>query len=142
MRIVAHRGDTGGVEMELVVVDKDGRYFVYFKPVGAAGVQPNAPHFVVAHDRTYGDLQGNMEYFRNAFEEFVCPDFADREELKTLRGEYENLKRRQISEQEIEALHADRKELEIFRAEERERAQMKARQAVLDTPRDKRSKGA
>ncbi len=46
-----------------------------------------------------------------------------------------------VSEQELEALRADRKELELYRAEERDRAQMKARLAVLDTPRDKRPKG-
>ena len=60
--------------------------------------------------------------------------------MKDLRAEYEKLKRSQISEQELEALRADSKELQIFRAEERERAQLKTRQAVLDTPRDQRGK--
>ncbi len=139
MRIVKQHGDAGGVEMELAVVDKDGQYFVYFKPVGAAKVQLNAPHFVVGPGREYGDLQANMMYFRDAFDEFVCPDFADGEELKALRTEYQNLKRNQISD--LEALRADRAELELYRAEERERAQLKTRQAVLDTPRDQRGKG-
>ena len=124
--------------MELVVVNEGDRYFVYFKPVGAARVQLNAPHFVVGPGRTYGDLQANMEYFRDAFDEFVCPDFANHEELKALRAEYENLKRSQISAQELEALRADRKELELYRAEEGERAQLKARLIHLDTPHDKR----
>lgn len=138
MKIVSRRGGPGGGAMELVVVDEGDRYFVYFSPVGAARVQPNAPHFVVARDRSYGDLKAKMEYFRNAFDEFVCPDFAGHEELKALRAECDNLKCSQVSEQELEDLRA---ELELYRAEERERAQMKARQAVLDTPRDKRPKG-
>ncbi len=142
MRIVNHRGGPGGAEMELVVANEGEQYFVYFKPVGAAKVQVNAPHFVVGRGRTYGDLQANLEYFRNAFDEFVCPDFSGHEELKTLRAEYQNLKSRQISDQELEALRADRLELEFYREEERERAKLKARQAVLDTPRDQRGKGA
>ena len=142
MRIVSQRGALGGAEMDLAVVNEGAQYFVYFKPVGAARVQPNAPHFVVGRGRTYGDLQANMEYFRDAFDEFVCPDFADHEELKALRAEHENLKRNQTTEQEVKDLRADRLELEFYREEERERAKLKARQAVLDTPRDQRPKGA
>ena len=49
--------------------------------------------------------------------------------------------RSQPAAQELEGLRADRAELEIFWAEERERAQLKDRQAVLDTPRNKRCSG-
>lgn len=134
MKIVKQRGDAGGGAMELVVVDEGDRYFVYFSPVGAARVQPNAPHFVVARDRSYGDLKAKMEYFKNAFDEFVCPDFAGHEELKALRAEYDNLKRSQVSDQELEALRADRAELERMRLEERETTQLKARLVELLTP--------
>ena len=141
MRIVKQRGAAGGAEMELAVVQTEGQIFVYFSPAGATRVQLSGLHFVAAPGTHYGNVVGSVDNLRGAFSEFVCPDFADREELKELRAEYENLKRRQITEQELEALRADRKELEIFRAEERERAQLKARQAVLETPRDKRPKG-
>ncbi len=141
MRIVGQRGAAGGVEMELAVVEKDGQIFVYFSPAGATRVQLTGPHFVAAPSVPYGVVAGYIDTLRNLFSEFVSPDFADREELKTLRAEYDRLKARQISDQELEALRADRAELGLYRAEERERAQMKARLAVLDTPRDKRPKG-
>ena len=141
MRIVNRRGAMGGVERDLAVVNVEGQTRVYFSPVGATQVQLSGPHFVAQPGATYGDVAANVDALRNAFSEFVCPDFANHEELKALRAEYADLKRSQISKEELEALRADRAELGLCRAEERERAQIKARQAVLDTPRDKRSKG-
>ena len=141
MRIVNQRGAVGGVERELAVVQVEGQTRVYFSPVGATKVQLSGPHFVAHTGTIYGDVAANVDALRNAFSEFVCPDFANHEELQTLRTEYDRLKASQTSEQEIKALRADRVELEFYREEERERAKLKARQAVLDTPRDKRPKG-
>lgn len=141
MRIVSRRGQSGGVERELAVVQVEGQTLVYFSPAGTTEVKLSGPHFVAQPGATYGDVAANVSALRNAFSEFVCPDFADYEELEALRAECKNLKRGQISDQEIETLRADRKELELYRAEERERGQLNARQAVLDTPRDKRPKG-
>ena len=141
MRIVNRRGAMGGVEKELAVVQNDDGTFVYFKPVGATKVKLSGPHFVAQSGTIYGDVVANVDALRNAFSEFVCPDFAGCEELKELRAEYADLKRSQISKEELEALRADRAELGFYRAEERDRAQMKARLAVLDTPRDQRPKG-
>ncbi len=141
MRIVNQRGAMGGVERELAVVQVEGQTRVYFSPVGATKVQLSGPHFVAVPGTIFGDVAANVDALRNAFSEFVCPDFAGCEELKELRAEYADLKRSQISKEELEALRADRAELELYRAEERERAQMKARLAVLDMPRDKRPKG-
>ncbi len=140
MRIVNRRGAMGGVERELAVVQVEGQTLVYFSPVGATRVQLTGPHFVAQAGATYGDLAANVSALRNAFSEFVSPDFANHEELKALRTEYADLKRSQISKEELEALRADRAELELYRAEERERVQLKIREAVLDTPRDQRDK--
>ena len=142
MRIVSQRGALGGVERELAVVQVDGQTLVYFSPVGATTVQLSGPHFVAAPGTIYGDVAASVDTLRNAFSEFVCPDFANHEEFQTLRAEYARLKASQISEQEIEALRADREELKIYQAEGRDRAQLKARLATLDTPRDQRPKGA
>ena len=141
MRIVSHRGAAGGVEREWAVVQVEGQTLVYFSPAGATRVQLSGPHFVAAPGTHYGQLVGSVDALRNSFSEFVCPDFANHEELKTLRAEYDRLKANQISEQELKDLRADRAELAFYREEERERAKLKARQAVLDTPRDKRPKG-
>lgn len=141
MRIVSRRGAVGSAEMKLGIVQTDGQNFVYFLPAGAAKAQLNAPHFVIKSGIMYGDLVGHVEFFSGAIAEFVCPDFANHEELKALRIEYDRLKTSQITEQELEALRADRAELELYRADERERVQLKARQTALDTPRDKRPKG-
>ena len=138
MRIVSHRGAPGGVEREFAVVQVEGQTLVYFSPAEATKVQLRGPHFVAAPGTHYGQLVGSMDALRNSFSEFVSPDFADHEELKALRTEYDRLKANQISEQEVKDLQADRKELGIYRAEERERAQLKARLTHLDTPRDKR----
>ena len=142
MRIVNQRGRPGGAEVELAVVQVEGQTLVYFSPAGATRVQLRGPHFVVAPSVPYGLVQSNVDTLRNLFSEFVCPDFADREELKTLRAEYDRLKANQISEQAVKDLRADRLELEFYREEERERAKLKARLVVLDTPRDQRPKGA
>ncbi len=142
MRIVSHRGGPVGAEMELAVVQVEGQTLVYFSPAGATRVQLRGPHFVAAPSVPYGLVQSNVDTLRNLFSEFVCPDFADREEFQTLRTEYARLKSSQISEQEIKDLLADRAELAFYREEERERAKLKARQAVLDMPRDQRGKGA
>lgn len=142
MRIVSQRGALGGVERELAVVQVDGQTLVYFSPVGATTVQLSGPHFVAAPGTIYGDVHSATDTLRNLFSEFVCSDFANHEELKTLRVEYDRLKASQISEQEVKDLRADRAELAFYREEERERAKLKARQAVLDTPRDQRGKGA
>ena len=141
MRIVSKSGDLGGVERELVVVLKDGRNFAYFAPVGANKGQFSGPHFVAHPSIPYGNVVEAVDQIRNMFAEFVCPDFADCEELNELRTALSDLKRSQPSEQELEALREDRVELAFFREEERERAQLKARQAMLDTPRDERPKG-
>ena len=141
MRIVSKSGDLGGVERELVVVQKHGSVFAYFAPAGASEAQLDGPHFVTHPSAHYGNVVVAVDQIRNMFAEFVCPDFADREELNELRTAYADLKRDQPSKQELEALRADRVELAFFREEERERAQLKARQAMLDTPRDERPKG-
>ncbi len=107
MRIVNRRGAPGGVERELAVVQVEGQTLVYFSPAGATEVKLSGPHFVAQSGATYGDLAANVDALRNAFSEFVCPDFANHEELKALRVEYENLKCSQISEQELKALRAD-----------------------------------
>lgn len=141
MRIVNRQGDQGGVEREFAVVHNDGETLVYFSPAGASKVQLNGPHFVVAPSVPYGVAAGNIDLLRNLFTEFVCPDFADSEELKQLRAENAELRRSQPAAQELEGFRADREELELYRAEERERAQLKDRQAVLDTPHNKRAPG-
>lgn len=133
MKIVKQRGDAGGVEGEFVLVLKDNRLFVYFSPVGAVRVPPDAPHFVVETAAAYGDVEGHIDVLKHLFVEFVCPDFADGEELKELRAKYENLKRRRGSDQELEALRADRAELERMRLEERETAELKDRLVELLT---------
>ena len=142
MRIVSHRGAPGGVEREFAVVQVEGQTLVYFSPAEATKVQLRGPHFVAAPSVPYGLVQSNVDTLRNLFSEFVCSDFADGEELKTLRVEYDRLKASQISEQETKDLRADRAELAFYREEERERAKLKARLAMLDTPRDQRGKGA
>ena len=134
MRIVKQRGDAGGVEMELVVVQNDGRNFVYFSPVGATSVPLDAPHFVVDPSIPYGDAMAIIDPLKNRFTEFVCSDFADSAELTELRAKYDDLKRWRVDDEELEALRADRAELERMQFEEREVAQLKARLVELLTP--------
>ena len=134
MRIVKQRGDAGGAEMELVVVQKDGRYLVYFSPVGATEVQLNGPYFVARPSTTYGDLAAYVENLKNVFSEFVCSDFADRAELMELRSKYENLKRYRVSDEELAALRMDRAELQRMQLEERAIVETKARLVELLAP--------
>ncbi len=134
MRIVKQRGDAGGVEMELVVVENDGRLFVYFSPIGAANVPLDAPHFVVGSSIPYGDLKETIDRSKNWFTEFVCPDFADHAELTELRAKYEDLKRWRVDDDELAALRVDRTKLEGMQFEERETVKLKARLVELLTP--------
>ena len=134
MRIVKQRGDADGTDMELVVVQKDDQNFVYFSPVGATKVQLNGPYFVANPGTTYGDIAAYVENLKNAFLEFVCPDFADRAELTELRAKYDDLKRWRVDDEELEALRADRAELERMQFEEREIVKTKARLIELLAP--------
>ena len=131
MRIVQRQGDLGGVEREFAVVQNDGRILVYFSPAGASKVQLNAPHFVAGPSVPYGVVTANIDTLRNLFTEFVCPDFANGEELKQLRIKCEELRRCQIDERELEGLRADRAELERLREEKCEIVSLNARLAEL-----------
>ena len=132
MRIVQRQGAEGGVEREFAVVHNGGRTLVYFSPAGASKVQLNAPHFVSGPSVPYGVVAANIDTLRNLFTEFVCPDFANGEELKQLRADCEELRRGQIDEQELERLRADRAELGRLQEEKREIASLRTRLAELE----------
>ena len=132
MKIVQRRDDEGGAEMKFGVVQKDGQVFVYFLPPGTDKVTPNEPHFVIASGITYGDLAAQVDYFNNVISKFVCPDFADREELKRLRAENRDLRRATVDPTELEQLRASGAELERLREKRHELSQLRARVTEME----------
>ena len=132
MKIVSRQGDESGAEFTLGIVQKGDRLFVYFLPPGANKANLNEPHFVIAPGVMYGDLATQVDYFSSVIAKFVCPNFADSEELKQLRAELVELRRRMVSDEELEGLRADRVELQRLLAGKREIAELKARLVELE----------
>ena len=136
MKIAHRQGDEGGAEMKFGVVLKDGRNFVYFFPPGTDSVNPNTPHFVIVSGVGYGDLTVQVDHLNNIVEKFVCPDFADREELKQLRAENRDLRRAVVEPKELEQLRAGCAELERLKKERREASRLRARLTELESQDD------
>ena len=65
-------------------------------------------------------------------EKFVCPDFADSEELKQLRSECAELRRAAIDPKELEQLRAGCAELAQWREERSEASRLRARLAEIE----------
>ena len=132
MKFVKYRDDKGGAEMKLGVVQKDGRLFIYFCPAGADKADIAAPHFVISPAITYGNAVAWLFDFDAMIEQFVCPDFAEREELEQLRAESLKWQGPAAEPGELEKLRADSSELARLREERREAAKIRARLAELE----------
>ncbi|MCZ6862978.1 MAG: hypothetical protein O7I42_22375 [Alphaproteobacteria bacterium] len=136
MKIVQRRGDEGGVEMDLSVVQEDGRIFVYFKKSGTDKANLNEAHFVIKPSIAYGDVGTWVFDFKTIVEEFICPDFADRAELEQLRAESAKWRGKVVDPTELEQLRADSAELERLREKQREASHHRARLNELESQLD------
>ena len=136
MKVVWRRGDEGGVKVAFDTVQKDGRIFVYFQKLGTGKANPNEPHFIIKPAIAYGDVGTWVFDFNAIVETFVCPDFADREELEQLRAESAKWLGQVVDPAELEQLRADSAELERLRENRREISQHRARLKELESQLD------
>ncbi len=132
MKIVKQRGDESGADMKLGVVQEDGRSFVYFLSAGTDTPNPEAPHFIIKPAIAYGDVGAWVFDFNAMVENFVCPDFADREELIKLRAESVKWQGTAAEPGELEKLRAESAELARIRENRTEAAKLRARLAELE----------
>ena len=136
MKIVQLRGDESGSDMKLCVVQTDGRLFIYFQKPGTDKADIGAPYFVIKPGVTYGDITDLVFSLNITIEQFICPNFADGEELKQLRAESTKWLGEAVDPTELEQLRADSAELERMKEKRHEASQLRARLAELEAEAD------